>query len=204
MQTFFLLPVVGGVRLLDEPKECLHRRLCQKFNRSFFYKSSFRSYIGNFPCKTLLFTSTPIPSSLRSWLHVSTRPRGHHEILKTVNKHIFLPYLLQLGTKVLHFDMISLPISIITPLSGLPLRFPSRGWTQFLLGRQNMPWACSIRCLGYIVILVPSSLNWPVQAKIKSFSVRILVCKTLAVPRSVATRCLFLQDVKGKYSVTAG
>ena len=204
MQTFFLLPVVGGVRLLDGPKECLHRRLCQKFNRSFFYKSSFRSYIGNLPCKTLLFTSTPIPSSLRSWLHVSTMPREHHEILKH-DKQVYIPALpAPTGTNVLHFDRISLPISNITPLSGLPLRFPSRGWTQFLLGRQNMPWACSTRCVGYIVILLPSSLNWPVQAKIKSFSVRILVCKTLAVPRSDATGCLFLQDVKGKYSVTPG
>ena len=42
---------------------------------------------------------------------------------------------------------------------------------------------CSIRCLEYIVMLGPSSLNWPVQARIKSFSVRILVCVTLIVLR---------------------
>ena len=122
----------------------------------------------------------------------------HHKILKH-GKQVYIPALpAPTGTNVLHFDMISLPISNITPLSGLPLRFSCRGWAHFLLGRQNMPWACSTRCLGYIVMLVPSSLNWPVQARIKSFSVRILVCKTLAVPRSDATGCLFFTRRQGK------
>ena len=160
--------------------------------------------MGNLPCKTLLFTSTPIPCSPRSWLHVSTRPREHHEILKH-GKQVYVPALpAPTGTNVLHFDMIFLHISNITPVSGLPLRFPWRECAHFLLRRQNMPWACSTRCLWYIVMLVPSSLNWLGQARIKSFSVRILVCKTLAVPRSDATGCLFLQDVKGKYSATPG
>ena len=127
-------------------------------------------------------------------------PRGRYEILKCGRQLYFPPLPAPTGTSVFHFAMISLLVSSDAPLSGLPLLFPWRGCAHFLLGRQNVP--CSARCLGHIVMLVPSSLNWPVRARIKSFSVRILVCETFTVLR--CDRMSLLQEVKEKYSATSG
>ena len=95
------------------------------------------------------------------------QPRGRHEILKC-SRQVCIPPLPTLPAML---------ISNVVPLSGLPMWFPWRECAHFLLGRQNIP--RSVRCLGHIVMLVPSSLNCPMWARIKPFSVRILVCDWL-------------------------
>ena len=88
------------------------------------------------------------------------QPRGRHEILKR-GIQVYIPPLPALtAMNVFHFYMISLLISNVARTSGLPLRFLLRGCAHFLLGRQNIP--CSARCLGHVVMLVLSSLNFPV------------------------------------------
>ena len=106
MQTFFLLPVVGGGRLLDEPKDCLQRRLRQRFNRSFFINHHSHLKMTTSPVKLCLLP-TPTPSALRSRLYVSIK--GVSWNFKTRWTSVYFPLLpAPTGTNVFHFDMIYL------------------------------------------------------------------------------------------------
>ena len=80
----------------------------------------------------LCLLPTPTPSSLWSRLHVSIK--GASWNFKTRYTSVYFPLLpAPTGTNVFHFDMISLLISNVASLSGLPMRFLWRGCAHFLL-----------------------------------------------------------------------
>ena len=186
-QTFFLLPVVGGGRLLDEPKECLRGRLLQKF-KPFLFFINHHSDLKMVTSPVKLYRLLPTPTPPHYDPDFKFQPMGRHEVLKH-GRQVYIPPLpvrLERMCSTLTWFLRSSPMPL-APLSGLPLWFPWRECAHFLLGSLNMP--CSTRCLGHIVTLLPSLLRF--------YSLILWLS-------SDATRCPFLQEVKGKYSVTHG
>ena len=97
-------PLLGEEDYLTSPKNVCVGGYFRSSDRSFFYKSSFRSSNGNLPCKTLLFTSYPHDPDFKF------QPRGRNEVLKH-GRQVYIPtFPAPTTTNVLHFDMISLLI----------------------------------------------------------------------------------------------
>ena len=88
----------------------------------------------------LCLLPTYTSSSLRFQLHVSIKGGvmkascfNQGGVVKTRQTSVYFPLLPgSTGTNVFHFNMISLLISNVAPLSGLPMRFPWRGCAHFL------------------------------------------------------------------------
>ena len=71
------------------------------------------------------------------------------------------------GTRTFHFDIISLHICRLAPLSGFRRLLPCRGWWHLIFGLHHVP--STARCFWHTVMSFPSRSNNPTQAKISFF-----------------------------------